>query len=342
MKISNFIALAVLAVSHQSYAQDIRDQMDIKTGRATLVIPNAQPDQAAEKIKEAISQFAIPININFNSTSSTLPARPGSPVERKVVIQGTPATDYTCPGSYAEIVKSPAPVKNVFYYNREALRACLYAFQGGVKVEMIFHRMKKTESLTSGIFNGITKAIQGSDEDRISAQLKTNIDKIKEAFPSTLIASIQVPGLPAEEPDKDAAAQLIPPLAESEATLPAAQNTHAVAAASSASSQSAAQQQQSNGVDLSFVGARKELAAMGFKFYDQDQFVDAARRNDLLTVRLFLAAGGIHPSAPDSKGSTALDFSNGNMEMKMILTAFVEADKQGQYPGKISEMVFSK
>lgn len=81
---------------------------------------------------------------------------------------------------------------------------------------------------------------------------------------------------------------------------------------------------------------------MGFKFYDQDQFVDAARRNDFLTVRLFLAAGAIRPSAPDSKGETALSFAKDNTEMKFFLTAFAEAEKQGQYPGKITEAVLSK
>ncbi|WP_155640716.1 hypothetical protein [Burkholderia pseudomultivorans] len=341
MKLQKFSVVAttfaaILLATDQAHAEDVRDQTDIKIGRATLVIQDSQPEKVAAQIKDAIAQFAIPTNINFNPIPSPLPIRPASPVEKNVVLYGTPATDYVCKGAYAEITKSPPPVQNAFYFNREALRACTYAFQGGIKVEMFFYRMKRTESITSGIFNGITKAIQGSDEDRISKQLNENIEKIKNVFPSTLVARIEVPGIPVQEPDKDAAAQLIPPLSEAEM---AAQS--APAAAPPVQPQQPAPQQ-SNGVDLSFVGARKELAAMGFKFYDQDQFVDAARRNDFLTVRLFLAAGGIHPSAPDSKGATALSFAGNNSEMKMILTAFSEADKLGQYPGNISEAVFAK
>jgi hypothetical protein len=93
---------------------------------------------------------------------------------------------------------------------------------------------------------------------------------------------------------------------------------------------------------MSLAGSRKELASMGFKFFDQDQFVDAARRNDFLTVRLFLAAGGIRPGAPDSKGQTALSFAKENTEMKMFLAIFVEAEKQGQYPGNIGEAVLAQ
>jgi hypothetical protein len=81
---------------------------------------------------------------------------------------------------------------------------------------------------------------------------------------------------------------------------------------------------------------------MGFKFYDQDQFVDAARRDDFLTVRLFLAAAAIRPSAPDSKGQTALSFAKDKTEMKFFLTLFAEAEKKGEYPGKIGEAALSK
>jgi hypothetical protein len=103
-----------------------------------------------------------------------------------------------------------------------------------------------------------------------------------------------------------------------------------------------AQAAPAGGIDLTLVGARKELTAMGFKFHDQDQFVDAARRNDFLTVRLFLAAAGIRPGSADSKGDTALSFAKDKTEMKFWLNLFVEAEKQGDYPGNISEAVFAK
>ena len=338
MKKTSLFLLGFAAFLSQSHAKDLRDQLNIQTGRAVLYVKGVTPQQAAEQVKDAVTQFAIPTSLNFHTVPAPLPARPGAPVEKQVIVNGAPATDYSCDGAYAEITKTPPPVENALYFNREALRSCLYAFEGGVKVEMIFHVMRKTDSLTGGLFNGITKAIRGTDGERIVGQLKENIAAIKKNLPGTLVARIEAPGLAAEEPDRDAVAALLPPATQADVAV---QPALAVPKAAEAIHQKAAPEP-AGGVDLSFAGSRKELAAMGFKFFDQDQFVDAARRGDFLTVRLFLAAGGIHPGAPDSKGQTALSFAKDNMEMKFFLTAFVEAEKQGQYPGNIADVVFAK
>lgn len=39
--------------------------------------------------------------------------------------------------------------------------------------------------------------------------------------------------------------------------------------------------------------ARKDLAAMGLRYYDADQYRDAVRRNDVLAMELFVAGRGI-------------------------------------------------
>ncbi|XLZ71139.1 hypothetical protein ABT364_04005 [Massilia sp. SR12] len=338
--------LAAAAMLSQAAAKDLRDEMNIQTGKATLVIPDIAPQQAAEQIKSALSQFAIPTSLNFHTLPAPIPARPRSATEKQVLIQGAPATDYVCDGSFAEITKTPPPVQNALYFNREALRACLFAYQGGVKVDMIFHVMRKTESLTGGLFNGITKAIRGNDGERITGQLKVSIEDIRKKLAGTLVARIEAPGMQVEEPDRDAVARLLPPLTPAE--LAAEQSAERAAAAAKAPPTVAApapqpaQRNIDGGVDLSLVGARKELTAMGFKFFDQDQFVDAARRDDLVSVRLFLAAGAIRPGGADSKGETALAVAKGSGELKMMLTIFAEAEKQGQYPGKIGEAVFAK
>jgi len=41
------------------------------------------------------------------------------------------------------------------------------------------------------------------------------------------------------------------------------------------------------------VQARKELHAMGLRYWDEQQFVEAARRGDLIAVDLYLAAQGL-------------------------------------------------
>ncbi|KAB8042691.1 hypothetical protein [Janthinobacterium aquaticum] len=336
------LSAIIIATLSQAHAKDIRDELNIQTGKAQLVIRDLPPQQVAEKVKDALSQFAIPTNLNFKTIPTPLPARPGAPTEKSVLIQGSPATDYVCDGAYAELTKMPPPVQNAFYFNREALRSCMYAFQGGVRIDIIFHVIRKTESLTGGLFNSITKSIRGSDGERISGQLKENIEAIRKVLPTALVARIEAPGMAVEEPDKDAVAQIIPPPTPAELAAAQAKPEQAAPVQASAPAKPAAQRHMDGGVDLSLIGARKELTAMGFKFFDQDQFVDAARRNDFLTVRLFLAAAAIRPGSPDSKGDTALSFAKDNTEMKFFLNAFIEAEKQGDYPGKIGEAVLSR
>jgi hypothetical protein len=42
--------------------------------------------------------------------------------------------------------------------------------------------------------------------------------------------------------------------------------------------------------------ARKELTAMGLRYYDEQQFLDAVKRRDRLAVELFVAGEGIDPA----------------------------------------------
>ena len=45
------------------------------------------------------------------------------------------------------------------------------------------------------------------------------------------------------------------------------------------------------------VQARKELHAMGLKYWDEQQFLEAARRGDRIAVELFLAARGLEANS---------------------------------------------
>ena len=60
----------------------------------------------------------------------------------------------------------------------------------------------------------------------------------------------------------------------------------------------AAAQAQSSATERAIV-ARKELHAMGLRYYDEAQYQDAMRRGDAIAVALFRAAGGVRnlPSA---------------------------------------------
>ncbi len=68
--------------------------------------------------------------------------------------------------------------------------------------------------------------------------------------------------------------------------------------------------------------ARRDLHAMGLRYYDSAQFLDAAGRDDVLAVELFLRARGVNPQVRDAEGRTALDLArrNGNRRMIAILS----------------------
>jgi hypothetical protein len=68
--------------------------------------------------------------------------------------------------------------------------------------------------------------------------------------------------------------------------------------------------------------ARKDLNAMGLRYYDEGAFLDAAKRNDALAVELFVAARGVNLGASTWDGRTALDIAraNGNTQIAELLS----------------------
>lgn len=288
------VAAAAMAAALGAQAKDIRDQWDVQISKAELVFPGAQPQDVANGVKEAISQFAIPANLSYRPLPSPAPARPGSPALKQVATS-VPSPEYLCEGAYAEITKRPPPVQNAFAFLVEGHQLCLYSFDKGVKAYVIYYNVKKLESLTSGLFNGITRAIRGKDEDRASGQLKENIASIRAKLPGVLVERIEVPGLPVETPDAQAVAALIPP--------PGAMPAMAMAPAAHTAPAAAP-----SGVQAK-VEARKNLTAMGMTYHSQAQFLDAIRRKDDVAVHLFMDGGGIDAQAADAAGQTPLQLA---------------------------------
>lgn len=75
--------------------------------------------------------------------------------------------------------------------------------------------------------------------------------------------------------------------------------------------------------------ARKDLAAMGLKYYDPGEFLDAVRRNDALAAELFIAGKGVNLSATDWRGRNALDIAraNGNERLAALLSRNLPATR---------------
>lgn len=77
------------------------------------------------------------------------------------------------------------------------------------------------------------------------------------------------------------------------------------------------------------VQARKDLNAMGLRYYDEGQFLDAVKRNDQLAVELFVAARGVNLEARTWSGRTALDIArdNGNTQLADLLSRSLQAKR---------------
>lgn len=297
------VCLLTASLAQNVWAQDVRDQTSLVTGKAELVFADANPQEVATRVKDAISQFAIPSDLNFRSLPSEVSPWPDQPSTKQINFRGAPLVQYQCPTAYAEVTKNPPPVSNAFLFVKELTQICFYSFQRGVKAYVIFNRFKRTESLTAGLFGGITNAIQGTDDERITKQLQETLENIKKQYPSVLVARIEVPGKQLQEPDKTAVAALIPakPAAAATATLAVGQLGVQPTAMAMAAPVATPQQVK--------VEARKNLNAMGMTYHSHEQFMAAIKRKDDVAVQLFLDGGGIDLSHKDSGGKTPLELA---------------------------------
>jgi hypothetical protein len=57
--------------------------------------------------------------------------------------------------------------------------------------------------------------------------------------------------------------------------------------------------------------ARKDLTAMGLKYHDPKDFLDAVGRDDQLAVELFIEGRGVNLGAKDARGRSALEIAQG-------------------------------
>ena len=73
--------------------------------------------------------------------------------------------------------------------------------------------------------------------------------------------------------------------------------------------------------------ARKDLNAMGLKYHDPKDFLDAVKRDDSLAVELFIEGRGVNLGAKDAQGKTALEIARakGNQPMADLLARSLPA-----------------
>jgi len=77
------------------------------------------------------------------------------------------------------------------------------------------------------------------------------------------------------------------------------------------------------------VQARKDLTAMGLKYHDSSEFLEAVKRNDALAVELFIAGKGVNLGATDWRGRNAAEIAraNGNERLATLLSRSLPAER---------------
>jgi ankyrin repeat protein len=66
------------------------------------------------------------------------------------------------------------------------------------------------------------------------------------------------------------------------------------------------------------VQARKELTAMGLRYYDAAQFLDAVKRDDGLAVELYVIGRGVNLAARDADGRSALEIARASRNPAIV------------------------
>jgi hypothetical protein len=75
------------------------------------------------------------------------------------------------------------------------------------------------------------------------------------------------------------------------------------------------------------IQARKDLTAMGLKYHDPNDFLEAVRRDDALAVELFIEGRGVNLGARDAQGRSAVEIARarGNQPMAQLLARSLPA-----------------
>jgi len=329
---------AALTWSLSAQAQLTDFLQDTESVKQTFAVYDIQADDAAlpklrEMVMSAVKVYATKNKINDEFAPLATPKGTLPQMElRKISSRGLNAHEPKCDNALFSIDGTNDSYGK--YGEMSRVMACLFRYENGYRLNYygLYYRMTTSSSvqgLGAMLGRAITGAVGLGDSSKFIVTTMDDFHKrIQDAgYPIKLVRLM--PAIEGKLVEADPAAQLQPAkvVAVAVAAQPAAPAPVAPAGPSGKSI--------GESLDLSFIGARKELTAMGFKFYDQDAFVAAAKRNDFITFRLFLAAAGISPSAPDSQGVTAASVAKGQ-EMLFFLNAFTQAEKEGSYPPKVA------
>lgn len=294
------IALSLALSAWPAAAVSVKTTM----ANAEVVIPDVPPMQAIEAVQDALSGWIGSAPMSLKPIPNPLPARPDKPGTVRGTLGGTPVEILDCSTAVAEVRRESGGARTQMAYNGDLFQACVYPFAKGAKVWLRAVNIDAADSsITHGLFSGIAKGIRGTPGEWLTRRLNDFIKAMKKKLPVVLVERIEAPGLPVQEPDREAVAALLP------------QEPKELSAVAPTTPAMIALQQTSSGMGVLpdktavMIEARKNLTAMGLSYHSQAQFLDAVMRKDSLAVKLFLDGGGIDPSAKGANGKNALELA---------------------------------
>ena len=206
-KFSRFLAaVSAMGLSHVALAS-----METMSSRAEVYLPGYSPEKAVSTVHDGFSWLLNPARKNIRFLPSPMPSRPESAGLTQVYLGGVGVPDLECPTAYAEFTFMPRAKGNSLGGSGEIYRGCLYAFEKGFKLDVLVTTYRAADTgLGSAIFGGIGKMVQGSDEENLAKWTNRLMGKLKENAPDMLVALIEMPGSPKQQPDIEAVKALLP------------------------------------------------------------------------------------------------------------------------------------
>ncbi|QZA78205.1 hypothetical protein K4H28_01930 [Deefgea tanakiae] len=281
-KYNNILRTAALLALASSANAGLLDDVTKETNNskeyfAIWDIPNVtNPDALYDQLKDSIRVQATSAHATRPIQAAEPPEFPSKMEFKGITVMGITIPMPSCNGHNFQITTMDNSMAQ--FGDSTMMMACVFPYQTGMRINYYarFSEQVGTSSLISGAFLGkmLTKAIGLGDSSKFVASTMDQIDAdLKKMGLQATLIQLQ-PAMEGKIVSAD------PIAAQLQKNKQSASNTQATLA------------------------ARKELTGIGLTYSSRDQFVDAIKRGDVITVDLFVKARGVDLKSADASGKT--------------------------------------
>lgn len=290
MKNGSVIVAAVLSV----FCLNATAQNQTTTSRIYLFNPDPKDvKNSIEALEASIKTRALRPAKKIGLVPSSLPLKPGEPVNKSFQVGPMAVNFLTCGDSYGEISTESSTSGGMMGSSGERFFGCMHLSQSGIRMSVILEQSTSSSSgLLGSLMTSIRDGIRGDDQNFGKQSFDKIVETVRQKVPGVLVELIELPGGDISRPDGDQVAQLM-----AKATPKA--DTPIAVTEGAANKQNIAQS----------LEARKQLLSMGLTYFSLEHFHEAILRKDTLAVQLYLQAGAVKPAATNAKGQTALELA---------------------------------